>query len=139
MKEITLTEKQIQNVLAGHKEIDAAAAKLPDDPAGKPDPKLLKALDDAASRLEAEYAARMLGASCTRTSRTISPPSSSGQSGHGGEWLAEPREEVAAVAGDTKEIVEEANLGYCELFDFKCAGDRTCDAWITGGPLTDKG
>ena len=37
-----------------------------------------------------------------------------------------------------KEIVSEANLGYCELFDFKCAGDRTCDAWITGGPLTDE-
>ena len=34
-------------------------------------------------------------------------------------------------------IVNLANLGYCELFDFKCAGDRTCDAWITGGPLTD--
>lgn len=38
----------------------------------------------------------------------------------------------------SKEIVQEANLGYCELFDFKCAGDRTCDAWITGGPLTDE-
>lgn len=38
-----------------------------------------------------------------------------------------------------KDIVQEANLGYCELFDFKCAGNRTCDAWITGGPLTDKG
>jgi hypothetical protein len=37
-----------------------------------------------------------------------------------------------------KEIIAEANLGYCELFDFKCAGDRTCDAWITGGPLTDE-
>lgn len=35
-------------------------------------------------------------------------------------------------------IVNLANLGYCELFDFKCAGDRTCDAWITGGPLTDE-
>lgn len=35
-------------------------------------------------------------------------------------------------------IVELANLGYCELFDFKCAGERTCDAWITGGPLTDE-
>jgi hypothetical protein len=34
-------------------------------------------------------------------------------------------------------IVELANLGYCELFDFKCAGDRTCDVWITGGPLKD--
>jgi hypothetical protein len=35
-------------------------------------------------------------------------------------------------------IVSLANLGYCELFDFKCAGDRTCDAWLTGGPLTDE-
>lgn len=33
------------------------------------------------------------------------------------------------------EIVDRANLGYCELFDFKCAGDRTCDAWLTGGPI----
>lgn len=36
-----------------------------------------------------------------------------------------------------KEIVAEADLGYCELFDFKCAGNRTCDAWIIGGPLKD--
>lgn len=34
-------------------------------------------------------------------------------------------------------IVEKANLGYCEIFDFKCAGERTCDAWVTGGPVTD--
>jgi len=34
-------------------------------------------------------------------------------------------------------IVEKANLGYCEIFDFKCAGQRTCDAWVTGGPVTD--
>jgi hypothetical protein len=34
-----------------------------------------------------------------------------------------------------KEIVKNSNLGYCELFWFKCAGDRTCDAWIVGGPL----
>ena len=33
------------------------------------------------------------------------------------------------------DIVDSANLGYCELFDFKCAGDRTCDAWIFGGPI----
>ena len=33
------------------------------------------------------------------------------------------------------DIVDAANLGYCELFDFKCAGDRTCDAWLTGGPI----
>jgi hypothetical protein len=34
-----------------------------------------------------------------------------------------------------KDIINKANIGYCELFDFKCAGDRTCDAWITGGPI----
>ena len=40
---------------------------------------------------------------------------------------------------EAAKIVNIANLGYCELFDFKCAGNRTCDAWITGGPLTDNG
>lgn len=39
---------------------------------------------------------------------------------------------------EAAKIASLANLGYCELFDFKCAGDRTCDAWITGGPLTDE-
>lgn len=38
---------------------------------------------------------------------------------------------------EAAKITDLANLGYCELFDFKCVGDRTCDAWITGGPLTD--
>ena len=33
-------------------------------------------------------------------------------------------------------IMKLADLGYCEIFDFKCAGDRTCDAWVTGGPVT---
>jgi hypothetical protein len=34
------------------------------------------------------------------------------------------------------QVVEAANLGFCELFHFKCAGDRTCDAWLVGGPIT---
>ena len=34
--------------------------------------------------------------------------------------------------------MDAANLGYCEIFDFKCAGDRTCDAWIVGGPITEE-
>jgi hypothetical protein len=33
------------------------------------------------------------------------------------------------------DVVAAANLGYCELFHFKCAGDRTCDAWLVGGPI----
>ena len=35
------------------------------------------------------------------------------------------------------EVMDAANLGYCEIFDFKCAGTRTCDAWVVGGPITD--
>lgn len=31
-----------------------------------------------------------------------------------------------------------ADLGYCEIFDFKCAAQRTCDAWVVGGPDTGK-
>jgi hypothetical protein len=35
------------------------------------------------------------------------------------------------------EVVDSADLGYCELFEFKCAADRTCSAWLVGGPITD--
>ena len=41
-------------------------------------------------------------------------------------------------AGPEADAIEaKANLGFCEIFDFKCAGDRTCDAWVYGGPITD--
>tara|TARA_B100001121_G_scaffold158492_1_gene138512 strand:+ start:200 stop:730 length:531 start_codon:yes stop_codon:yes gene_type:complete len=39
---------------------------------------------------------------------------------------------------DPERITSAANLGYCQLFHFKCAGARTCDAWVHGGPITDK-
>ena len=32
-----------------------------------------------------------------------------------------------------------ADLGYCEIFDFKCAASRTCDAWVVGGPNDGSG
>lgn len=35
------------------------------------------------------------------------------------------------------EVIDAANLGYCDIFEFKCAGDRTCDAWVLGGPIKD--
>jgi hypothetical protein len=35
------------------------------------------------------------------------------------------------------DIIAEADLGYCEMFDFKCAAARTCNAWVVGGPLDD--
>jgi len=34
------------------------------------------------------------------------------------------------------EVVDGASLGYCELFEFKCAADRTCGSWLIGGPIT---
>jgi hypothetical protein len=34
------------------------------------------------------------------------------------------------------EVVGSAELGYCELLEFKCAADRTCSAWMVGGPVT---
>jgi len=37
---------------------------------------------------------------------------------------------------DAEAMVDAANLGYCQLFHFKCAGSRTCDAWLIGGPIT---
>ena len=36
----------------------------------------------------------------------------------------------------TEEVIDAADLGYCELFHFKCAAARTCSAWLSGGPIT---
>ena len=42
------------------------------------------------------------------------------------------------IGPDGANIQKRSNLGYCELFEFKCAGDRTCDAWLGGGPMTEQ-
>lgn len=34
-----------------------------------------------------------------------------------------------------QDVVDTAGLGFCELFDFKCADSRTCNAWLVGGPI----
>jgi hypothetical protein len=39
-------------------------------------------------------------------------------------------------AADPENVLELADLGYCQLFKFKCAAKRTCDAWLHGGPIT---
>lgn len=36
---------------------------------------------------------------------------------------------------DAYDSIEAGDLGYCEAFDFKCAAQRTCDAWVVGGPI----
>ena len=42
------------------------------------------------------------------------------------------------IGEEANEVAIGGDLGYCEIFDFKCAAKRTCDAWIVGGPITDK-
>ena len=42
-----------------------------------------------------------------------------------------------ALGPKGKVIIEGSNLGYCEFFEFKCAGSRSCDAWVGGGPITE--
>ena len=37
-----------------------------------------------------------------------------------------------------EKIQELSNLGFCELFEFKCAGDRTCNKWLVNGPITEE-
>ena len=33
------------------------------------------------------------------------------------------------------DVIEAGDLGYCRFLKFKCAAKRTCDAWVTGGPI----
>lgn len=35
------------------------------------------------------------------------------------------------------DAIDQAELGYCEALDFKCAASRTCNAWAVGGPITE--
>ena len=47
---------------------------------------------------------------------------------------------IADGINDINELdtIQVANIGYCEAFDFKCAGARTCDAWVVGGPIVEE-
>ena len=43
------------------------------------------------------------------------------------------------VGGSEAEAVIDAGaIGFCEVFDFKCAAARRCDGWMVGGPITDE-
>jgi hypothetical protein len=39
---------------------------------------------------------------------------------------------------DAEGVIDAGDLGYCKFLKFKCASRRTCDAWVTGGPLVDQ-
>jgi len=38
---------------------------------------------------------------------------------------------------DAQDVVELADLGFCNVFHFKCNGNRSCSAHIDGGPIKD--
>lgn len=47
------------------------------------------------------------------------------------------------IKGDEKNVdanatINLSDLGYCNFLHFKCAGSRSCTAWVTGGPITEK-
>ncbi len=44
----------------------------------------------------------------------------------------------ASDPADAEGVIDAGDLGYCKFLKFKCASRRTCDAWVGGGPLTDK-
>jgi hypothetical protein len=50
LKQIALTDKLIEQFLAGQKDVDAVADKIPDAPNAKPDPKLILQLEDTAKK-----------------------------------------------------------------------------------------
>lgn len=50
------------------------------------------------------------------------------------DGIKQGEEEDDGVEG----TIEKADLGYCTILHFKCAGTRTCDAWLTNGPLDNK-
>ena len=39
---------------------------------------------------------------------------------------------------DTYDLPVAGALGYCRMLHFKCAGARTCSAWVAGGPIKDR-
>ena len=39
-------------------------------------------------------------------------------------------------SGSAWDAIDAGRIGYCEAFDFKCHSERTCDAWVVGGPTT---
>lgn len=46
----------------------------------------------------------------------------------------------SGLGGDTdaEAIIDAGELGFCEALDFKCASERTCNAWAAGGPITEE-
>lgn len=44
---------------------------------------------------------------------------------------------IGLGAEEAEGSIEAGELGYCNALDFKCASERTCNAWAAGGPVTE--
>lgn len=47
-------------------------------------------------------------------------------------------EVISENFADAMATIHKADLGYCNFHAFKCAGTRSCTAWVTGGAIDDK-
>ena len=53
--------------------------------------------------------------------------------------VTEPEtDDTEGAEKDAWDTIEAGKLGYCTFLKFKCAGSRTCNAWVVGGPIKDK-
>ena len=50
---------------------------------------------------------------------------------------AKPDRQNQTPSLEAWDTVDAGKLGYCTMHKFKCAGSRTCNAWVTGGPVKD--
>ena len=48
-----------------------------------------------------------------------------------------PNQQNQTPSLEAWDTVDAGKLGYCTMLKFKCAGSRTCNAWVTGGPVRD--
>ena len=49
----------------------------------------------------------------------------------------------SGIKGNQKDVdamatINIADLGYCNILHFKCAGSRSCSLWLTNGPIDNK-
>jgi hypothetical protein len=50
---------------------------------------------------------------------------------------SKPNQQNQTPSLEAWDTVDAGKLGYCTMLKFKCAGSRTCNAWVTGGPVKD--
>ena len=48
------------------------------------------------------------------------------------------KQEKIKKDADAMATIHKADLGYCNFLHFKCAGTRSCTAWVSGGAIDDK-